>query len=765
MSGITNAGRDDEAQPAKAESEKWAKRPQSAGQLGVCPPQRRGFPPLTVTRRHLILALASLAALPLVPCTAAEPANTAALLRSFRPDDLKADHMDMSLDGESVLRGNAVLRAEGTLLTADEIRYNFRTGTAAALGNVTLTRGPQRILAESLSYQLSDRTFKITRARIGQHPLYLSGENITGTPAALTLENATVTYQEPGALSPTLHADRLTYTNDTPEKRATIRAEGARIGVGAWQPFRFPTIEQDARDPLLSHMSVSAGYRSDFGAILGAGLHLPITSHLKAGADLTAYTKRGLLLSPGGTYRSAANSETPFTGSFDTGYIHDDGERLDDLLGRPIQADRGYIDWKHQQKLSPRLSLDASIQYWSDSEIIRDYHPDRFYASQVPDSFLEAAYAGNNFVLSAFTRLQLNSYHRIQERLPEIRFDLLPTPIHPDPLGLYQLLNASVAALREDPLANTANSFADTLRADRFDVYYSLTRPINPTPYLNLTPIAGARLTHYSRATGGRSDYTRTLGEFGADASLQLSGLYDYKNKNWDIDGLRHLITPRLSYRYVPQATKGRAYIPPIDREVFFTYLRPLGLSDSRTIDDLGKTNTLRLQLDQTLQTRDATYGSRDLARLNLAADARFGQPAGQRTMSDLHTEFSVMPARWISFDLYQRIESQHFELSELNTGLTLRDADQWTLRLSNHFLTHQIQEYIAAADYKLSERFRVYTRLRYDVRADRFSEQHFGVEQNHRNLWLFRYGARLYDGNRRESSVGFQFEATLLKF
>ncbi len=758
--------------PAKRKAKSGPRLRKLAANLGFARPCDGVFLRPTVTRRTPLLALASLAtlaALPTFRLRAAEPvkpaANATSLLSSFRPEELKADKMELSPEGEYVLRGHVILRAQGTLITADELRYNDRTGAAAASGNVTLTRGPQRILADSLTYQLSDRSFKISRARIGQFPLYLSGENISGTPAALTLENATVTYHEPGALTPTLHAQRLTYTADTPEKRATLRAEGGRIGVGAWQPFRFPTFEQDARVPLISLMSFTAGYRSDFGAQLGAGLHLPLTPHLKAGADLTAYAKRGVLLSPGGTYHSSSNSTTPFSGTFETGYIHDEGNRFDDVLGRPIQSDRGHIDWTHRQTLAPRLTLDASLHYWSDSEILRDYHPDRFFNTQVPDSFLESTYSGNNYILSAFARLQPNSYHRVPERLPELRFDLLPTPIFPETLGLYQRLHASFAALREDPLANTVNPFPSTLRSDRLDAYYALTRPINPTSYFNFTPIAAARVTHYSRALAGRSDYTRTLGEFGADASFQLSGLYAYKNANWDIDGLRHLITPRVSYRTINQADKGTVYIPPIERETFFTYLRPLGLGDSRTLDDLRATNTLRLQLDQTLQTRDATYGSRDLLRLNLAADARFDRPPGQRTLSDLHTELSLTPARWISFDLYQRIDPQNFKLNELNTGLTLRDADAWTLRLSTHFLNRQIEEYISAASYKLNERFRVYARLHYDVRADRFTEQHFGVEQNHRNLWNFRYGVRFYDGTRRESSFGLQFEAELLKF
>ena len=43
-----------------------------------------------------------------------------------------------------------------------------------------------------------------------------------------------------------------------------------------------------------------------------------------------------------------------------------------------------------------------------------------------------------------------------------------------------------------------------------------------------------------------------------------------------------------------------------------------------RSIDELQATNTLRVGLDNTLQTRDPVYGSRDLVVLNLASDYHF---------------------------------------------------------------------------------------------------------------------------------------------
>jgi len=99
----------------------------------------------------------------------------------------------------------------------------------------------------------------------------------------------------------------------------------------------------------------------------------------------------------------------------------------------------------------------------------------------------------------------------------------------------------------------------------------------------------------------------RALGEIGFDADLKMSATWEYENKLWHLDGIRHLITPTLSYRYIPNADKSAAWIPPIDRSTFTNYLPVLDLGDMRALDQLQSENVLRVGLNNTVQTRDKT--------------------------------------------------------------------------------------------------------------------------------------------------------------
>ncbi len=663
-------------------------------------------------------------------------------------------HGDLSYDlatGEAVLKNHPRVTYGSTLITADEIHYNQTLNLVTGIGAFTVTAGSQRLLADRGTYNLVTGVFTLTNLRAGEPPYYIQGASATGTRTRMTITDAVVTYNDPGAFAPTLTASQLTY-----EPGHSVTGASGHLGLGDLELFPLPRFSESLEVPLISRITGRAGYRRSLGAFVDLGLHLPVLPGLNLGGDVGVFTARGLLAGPGGDYLFQSGDDTA-AGRFSSGFIHDYGDRKTDLLNRPIPADRGYFEWSHQQTIGDRLTLTGQFNWWKDSDVLRDFRSNQFYPVQQPDSFLEGDYAGDNYYLSAFTRLDPNNFEIVQQRLPEIRFDLLPTPIGG---GIYERFNSGYAALREDSLFS-----GPTLRSDRFDAYYALERPIAATDWLTLTPVAGGRLTYYANATGGRSDYTRWLGEVGLDANLRASAIFDYRNDLWGINGLRHLLTPRISYRYIPEADRGQQYIPPIDRTVFSTNLEPLDLGSIRNIDQLHGTNTLRLGLDNLLQTRDAQYGSRDLVSLNLASDFNFSTKPGQRRWSDVYTEFSLTPARWLKFDLYQRLSPRTLKMHELNTGLELTDNDWWSLKLSTVYLQEQLEEYYVDYERRLNEVWRAFALVRYDARAGRWDEMAYGLRQNLRNTWNIRYELSWNQGNRRESSFGMSIAVDLIRF
>lgn len=698
-----------------------------------------------MTRLLFLLATAFLAAA--VPAVA-QP--------RLRADTVEANDKERSARAT----GGAELRDADFLLTADEIVYSYGDGRATATGRVVLTRGTSRILADRLVYSIRDGSFTADRVRLGQPPAFVEAASATGNRKEAVLRQARVTYGEPAPWQPTWTADTIVYQAD-----GRIRSEGSRLGVGHLQPVPLPRFQHNLKQPFDATVSVTGGLRRSLGMFVDAIALAPVADGVQAGVEAGLFTNRGLMVGPALRYSRDADTAS-VSGSLRTGAIRDHGDRGVDLLGRPVSATRAYAEWLHTQTLSPGLELTAQINWWRDSEVIRDFRPRDFFSVQTPDSFLESVYAGPGWYLSAFSRLQPNSFHRVQERLPELRIDLVPMALGG---GVYQRGEASFAMLREDrlPSGPLAPATGRSLRSQRLDAYYGIERPITTGDWFAFTPVAGGRFTRYASTTGATvtGGTTRLLGEVGFDAAMRSSGTFAYRNDAWRIDGLRHLLTPRLSYRDIPAIDQGRARIPAIDREAFTTYLQPLGLGDRRTIDDLRPTHILRLGLDNILQARDRSGAVRDLVVFNLANDFRLRRQTGERTASETHAELSVTPAPWLQVDVYQSVDPRTLTLREFNSGFTLRNGRDWSLRFANNFLRREIEDYLIEGRRRINEAYETIARLHYDARRRRFNEQSYGIAQNLGNTWLVSYTVSLYSGRRRESSFGFGVQIDTVRF
>ncbi len=695
-------------------------------------------------RRHILSAL--------LLAVFAAPAGLPA--QAIRPD-ITGDRLDV--DGttrSAIYSGNVRLAWQDVVITTEEIRYQDSSKEVTVPGRFVLNRGARRLVAESGSYNLATGVLTARSLRLGQFPVYVSGDTAEGTLDELTFTNALVFFRENASYTPSLSAKKLTY-----RQGKVVVAEDVRLGLLGGRFIRLPHIEQALDAAFISQFSGKLGYRHNLGVFAEGGLHLPVATGLELGAEGGLYSARGLMIGPAGGYERES-VDSSLRGRFRSGWINDHGDRKTDVFGRPVPEERAFVEWQHQQRAGDRLTLNGEFNYWRDSEVIRDFRSKSFYPVQQPDSFLEGAYAADNFVVSAFTRIHPNKFHHVIERLPEVRFDLLPTA---RPGGFYERFEASSAVLEED--AFPTNPARETTR---LDAYYGLARPLALAPWFTFTPVAGGRVTHYSDAIGGRSNYTRTLGEAGFDARLLASGTFDCKSEVWEIDGLRHLIEPVLSYRYAPEADDGRPYIPPLDRRTFATYLQPLSIADSRSIDDLQRLDTLRLAFNNTLQTRDQTYGSRNLASFNVAADywfTRANNRLGRKGLSDIHTELSLTPAPWLKLAIYERFDPHRTSQNELNSVVELIDQEWWSVRLASHYLRNDYEEYSLDVQTRLNEVWDVAARWRYDAKRNRLNEQTYGLWQRLGQTWAIKYEMSFFEGPRRESSFGFNVEVDLLKF
>ncbi len=724
--------------------------------------------------RRLALFLAFAA--PFAPVIDAQNAPVNAPAKSASPGadraNITANLMDNDYaTGDTIFTGGAQMSDTGMLLTADKLIFHNKTQIAEATGHVVLTRIGDRILADSLSYDRSKGTFTATAIRIGRFPYYIEGVTAQGSRVEVVVHDATVTYREPGKWQPTVRARTLTYSPGH-----YLRLSGASVGIGSYRPIPVYRVGQDlSRHSSLADASFDGGYRRSLGAYVDTAFHIPVFEGASVGPDIGLYTNRGLMLGPVANYDVTLGGDTA-TGYLKSGYIYDYGNRYTDILDNPVPPNRAFAEWHHSQQIGDDFTLDGDINWSTDSEVIRDFHSKEFVPIQEPDNFLEANYTGSNYFASMFARFQPDAFYPVQQRTPEIRFDLVPTEIGG---GLYVRFDAGIAHLEEVP--PDGGSF---LEADRLDAFVGVSRPFSYKGIFDVTPVLGGRYTEYSHTEGALEPGggSRTLGEVGFDADLKMSAVFDYQNAKWDIDGLRHLLTPTLSYRYIPEGNKDAAWIPPIDRSTFTNYLPIMELGDMRAIDQLQAANVLRVGFNNTLQTRDKVYGSRDLMTFNVDEDFLFQRAPGQTDFSDIHLDATATPAHWLVLKVEDTVSPRRAAQRAIDSEVTVREGEIWSVGFGVGYLSDKygaffvpglgynpivgVDTYHAEGRLRLNEQYEAFVRGDYDARDHIFVDQYYGITQRVSNTWILEYAVVFSEGpNNHQGHFGLEVNLNLIRF
>jgi LPS-assembly protein len=672
-----------------------------------------------------------------------------------------------------VARGDARLDFQDTRLSADRITYYQEYSLADALGNVAISRDGYRLIADRLSYDTQESVFAVDILRTGQWPIYISGVTAGGTMEHTTFQGATIYYGNPGRFTPSLSSDQIEFTN---ENGGVLEMGATTFRIGSIPLAKLPSYTYYVgQTPYL--IDLNAGSDSEYGTYLQTTTLFPVNSWLRAGANLDLYTKRGVLAGPTAqySYNTAAQS---ITGALSTGYINDRGDPDPDLNGNPIDSERGFVEWRHQHHIGERINITASASYWSDSEVTRDFRDDYFSDNQQPDSFVEGVYAGDNYFLSAFGRFRPNDFQLIQERLPEVRFDLLPVPVFNT--GAYHRFSASYAHLEED-FGQVLPDIDQDSEADRFDFTYRIERPIALTDWLTLTPLAGARITHYENqeidplalgifnapfsaapldVTLKDDQFTREIYEVGFDLEARAYATYPTQNSTWKIDGLRHLIRPVLRYRYYSDPNS-EDEIAVIDRTAFDLNRPLLDLSDLRDVDSITETHLARLGVENLFQTRAEGYGSRTLAALNFYQDILFEKGTRydgeeQDTFHATWVELVLSPAPWLKFDIASRFQTESMTLEELRTRTSIRSGEIWEIGLSTEFLHDAVDQFRIDFIYRINERCSFLADTRYDSETGKFTKTEIGIHTRLNNAWEIIYALTFRQDASRESDVAF---------
>jgi len=680
------------------------------------------------------------------------------LLQAAAPQLSSDEPIEVDAKTQSlVAKGNALFVHDDFTIFADVIRFYKAENKAEAIGNVKINREGFRIVGKRLTYNLKTREFECGEFRAGNADLIIVGDHFYGNPDDVTLENARVYFQEPEPASPYVSVAKL---NLKDSKKLTV--EHLTPSIGNFSLFKLPVTDIDVDDPGID-ISARIGFKNSFGAYLHSRTLLPINNGMSIGADLGLYSKRGVLIGPDMEWHSEGEN-TDFRTNLYTGYIDDDGILGYDRIGNMIDKDRYYVTLTHIQHIGDHIDVTAKLDIWSDSEIIRDYDEAEFERDEEPDNFIEVAYRGDDYIASLFARMDPNEDYETVKRQPELNFDLITSPLFNT--SIYHSFHASagIYSNNNQDLYNyptLANFDADIFR---FDTYYTWQTPVHLSKWAILTPTIGGRYTFYNQGIFKDSNLHRWMGEIGADLELKFYGEWDYKNKTWGINGLRHILKPVVQYRYIKADEVGNDLIRPYDNIVFSTAMPEISLSNMQYIDRLGDANILRLGIQNTLLTRDSdSKNAKDLLHFNIYQDVDLDTT--ENAWDAFYTETVISPADWFELAYETKTDTESLTMEDQLFRISLKSGTKWKASFYADKLRNDIEEYAFGGYYRINDKWAVRTFLRWDAREDKITEQSYALIQKIGHAWEIGYEVSRDRNDSRNSSTQFSVYVNLLQF
>jgi LPS-assembly protein len=569
---------------------------------------------------------------------------------------------------------NGIIARQGsTILIANEAHGDETTRHVIADGMITLQAPGLFWTGDHLEYNFKTGEIGAASYRAGIRGIFVAGEQFSGTTTNRIFEanNAIVTTDD------VAHPGYFIRAKSVKVEGLIVTAREATLYVDNVPVFYLPYYRRSL-GPHPTYWVVTPGYRSTFGPYLLTSYHLNLRENWDAGVRLDYRAKRGPGVGPLLSYDLGTFGK----GDFEY-YFTRDWEAKKEAGFAGFSEDRQRLRFTHEATLQTNLTAKASVNYQSDPLLLHDLFEGEYRTNAQPKTVFEVNKLWSNFSLDAVAQPQVNPSFPTVERLPDIQLSALRQQLGISPF--FYESESSFAYLRNKPGDFAGTNYA----AMRADTYHQLVLPHTFFGFLNVTPRAGGRLTHYSETESSAlqlDDHDRFVFNTGIETSFKASRLYSgVRNDLLDITDLRHIVEPSINYVYVPRPNVRPSQIPQFDTEVPSLRLLPIDFPDYNAIDSIDSQNVMRLGLRNKLQTkRDGEVDI--LANWYLVTDWRLDPLPGQTSFSDIYSDLDFKPRRWIIFNSETRFNVDRAEWVLASHSITLTPDDRWSVRLGHRY-------------------------------------------------------------------------------
>jgi len=705
-----------------------------------------------------------------VAAMAAEPARKASAPLPGQPN-IEADSYASEEGGKVVVATNAQLQSNDSFLSAKKIRLDYRTGVIVAEGEVVYATKSLRILGAKVTIDPRADIIEATDVRFGRSPVYFTAESLRIVKGDKQIKGVRVWNNEPSAAGMHLKIAEAAYV----EKEDHLSLRSATSYVAGVPLFNLPYYGQQGLD-FPYEIMLNTGSEDKQGRFLRSTILTRVSPSLSLGGLLDYYSTSGILLGPALRFD---NTRTPgagtiWKGRMQSGWIDDQSTPVADLFGRLPDSQRAFLTGEINGRTQDGVEIAGNVFAQTDPDVLRDFRPMLIGQAGNPQLNLEVVRPLDGGYLSASLTAKADNYQDVVQRLPEFRYDLPTTTPGADGWSRRAFLSVGYFTERPSAELTLANFQAATLSADawsaaRVDGYYGFSRSLVAGDWLTFRPVAGVRTTAWSDGLNGEGAATKVIGQAGFDLEGLFTGSWSADAPNWHIDGIRHSVRPLFQYRVMPGADREVGVVPMTQRAVSVSVLEELDLADRLDAASTTDRQAMRFGIRNTVETRDAVLGSRELLRADLFTDWRQGPTDAETGRTDLLGSLSFSPASWVTLTSAARMPNGGGAARESLQSIALNSGDFWRTSFSWVELNQatQARQLVWDGRVRLNSVYSLVSGLNYDAQLNQTTLLWAGLIQRVGNSWELEYGVnkRMDPINQGISSLGFHLRVRLFKF
>lgn len=649
----------------------------------------------------------------------------------IEPVDIKGDQIDyIHEEGKIVAKGNVQMKYKGVTLFCDEANYDSKANVAHIKGNVKIVREEGTIYGDDIIYNFNTNEAEMVDMKIEAPPIYGTAKKIQKEQEnKYALDHGQITtcdLEEPHY--------RLVARNITVYPGEKVVARNMVFKVGKIPIFYFPYFSQSLKDKSFP-LQIVPGKKGDWGYFVLTRWRYNSRSEKHRGKLIFDwYEKRGL--GRGITHKSESKEFGEALVNFY--YIEDKLyhlENRDDLFSeypernklaqKYLNDDRYRGQFSYSWQPMENLSIKSEFHKWSDQNVTKDFFEREFDIEPHPLTYTLMSYAFSNSSLSLLTQKRLNRFFTETEYLPQLEYDFYRQELGKSNFYLESDTKVGKLAYRVSDSGDDPEGTPDFFRdGDAFRFHsHNVLSYANSIKWLYFNPYVGYYTTFYSKNIFGDRDLWRTAPEAGVNLSTKLFKSFDtdFSLFGEEIDKIRHIMTPTVSYSYIHAPTVSKNNLYPFD-----------------DIDYLEREEKIVFEFENKWQAKNDERAW-DFVYFSPSVEYQINREGRGSYFDKIKSELEIYPKKGLSLNGDTEYDVRERAFKEANIDLRFRDTenDRYTISFGHRYLRRDSSQSTFGLTYKITPKLQFRNYLRYEYKTGKFEEQQYALRQDLHCWWM----------------------------